>query len=49
MQADALIYPEISGGKHRFSVRFMDVRDGISSRPAQVLKDVSFDLTVCVM
>ena len=40
---------EISGGKHRFSVRFLDVRDGISARPTQVVQDVSFDLTVCVM
>jgi hypothetical protein len=27
----------------------MDVRDGISARPTQVVQDVSFDLTVCVM
>jgi cell division protein ZapD len=40
---------EISGGKHRFSVRFMDVSGGIIARPVQVLQDVSFDLTICVM
>jgi cell division protein ZapD len=40
---------EISGGKHRFSVRFMNVNEGVSVRPTQVVQDVSFDLTVCVM
>ncbi|MEJ2308646.1 MAG: cell division protein ZapD [Gammaproteobacteria bacterium] len=40
---------EISGGKHRFSVRFMDVSEGITVRPSQVLQDVAFDLTICVM
>jgi cell division protein ZapD len=40
---------EISGGKHRFSVRFMHVKDGITKRPVQVLQDVAFDLSICIM
>lgn len=40
---------EISGGKHRFSIRFMNVKDGITSRPIQIIQDVSFGLTICVM
>ena len=38
-------YPEVSGGKHRFSVRFLvaDFRE----RPAQVKEDVNFGLTLC--
>ena len=43
------IIAEISGGKHRFSVRFMHLDEGVTTRPIQVLQDVAFDLTICVM
>ncbi len=38
-------YPEISGGKHRFSIRF--VQPGQTGRPAQVDTMVAFRLTCC--
>ena len=39
---------EISGGKHRFSVRFLQV-EKVSNRPAQVREDVAFHLTTCIL
>ncbi|MDX1443610.1 MAG: cell division protein ZapD [Gammaproteobacteria bacterium] len=39
-------FPEISGGKHRFTVRFLTQEDP-SERPRQFEKDVSFGLVVC--
>jgi cell division protein ZapD len=41
------VYAEISGGKHRFSIRFLDCNDW--QHPAQVERDVPFGLTVCLM
>lgn len=41
-------FPEISGGKHRFTVRFM--RQALTtSRPAQVDHDIDFQLQCCVL
>ncbi|EMR13640.1 hypothetical protein MPL1_03860 [Methylophaga lonarensis MPL] len=40
-------YPEISGGKHRFTVRFMQF--DIDSRPQQIADDVDFELSCCAM
>jgi len=40
-------YPEISGGKHRFTVRFMQF--DITQRPQQISDDVDFHLSCCVM
>lgn len=42
----ALCYAEISGGRHRFTVRFMLKDDG--GRPVQVPDEVSFHLTCCL-
>lgn len=40
-------FAEISGGKHRFTIRFLSINtDG---RPAQVNEDISFILTNCVV
>lgn len=41
------IFPEISGGKHRFSVRFLQVVNG--QRPTQVQREVPFNLACCVI
>ncbi|MCB1773151.1 MAG: cell division protein ZapD [Gammaproteobacteria bacterium] len=41
------IYAEISGGKHRFTVRFLDSADW--QHPIQVEHDVQFRLTVCLI
>ena len=40
------IYPEISGGQHRFTVRFLRWTD-INRRPVQASKDVKFLLGLC--
>ena len=45
---DVLCYPEISAGKHRFSVRFMKNEDP-SLRPEQCQNDVSFKLKMCAI
>ncbi len=43
----AICYPEISGGKHRFTVRFM-VFD-LEQRAKQVNEDINFSLSCCAM
>ena len=37
------MYPEISAGQHRFTIRFVRWR-GVGARPAQVNQDVRFEL-----
>lgn len=45
---DGICYPEISAGKHRFSVRFMK-NDDPAMRPEQCQEDVSFKLKMCAI
>lgn len=40
------IFPEISGGQHRFTVRFVQWQ-GVDKRPAQLGQDVRFLLALC--
>ena len=40
-------FPEVSGGKHRFTVRFMQF--DISQRPQQTFEEVPFRLSCCAM
>ena len=40
-------FPEVSGGKHRLTVRFLKQPD-LKARPTQIKKDVDFDLHFCV-
>lgn len=40
-------YVEVSGGKHRFTIRFMDT--SVSPRPAQTSNRVEFQLSNCVL
>ncbi len=40
-------FAEISGGKHRFTIRFMI--SNASERPSQSEEDVSFQLTCCIL
>ena len=42
------VYPEISAGRHRFTVRFMTQRD-VNSRPVQTTADVPFQLQCCTL
>jgi cell division protein ZapD len=48
VNAEGGIYPEISAGRHRFTVRFMAQRD-VSARPTQATGDVSFQLQCCTL
>lgn len=48
VEANNLIYPEISAGKHRYSVRFMRVNSG-DRIPAQVKDNVNFLLSRCAL
>lgn len=47
LAADSPLYAEISGGKHRFSIRFMDSSDW--EHPVQSARNLSFDLNVCII
>ena len=47
MPIDSPHYVEISGGRHRFSARFMI--PSMEERPAQAMEDVSFELTTCIL
>jgi cell division protein ZapD len=42
----AAYYPEISGGQHRFTVRFL-TWSGPEKRSVQVTENIGFDLTCC--
>lgn len=46
--ADAPWFPEISGGRHRFSIRFM-THENCAARPAQTSDDVQFQLHCCML
>lgn len=41
-------YPEISAGKHRFSIRFMSNKDP-AKRPEQCNEDINFKLNLCTI
>lgn len=45
---DAHFFPEISGGRHRFSIRFLEQPD-TAERPVQISQDVEFELQCCMM
>ena len=45
---DSEYYPEISAGKHRFTVRFMKQTE-TSARPVQANTDVQFKLHCCIL
>jgi cell division protein ZapD len=46
LPSDAGIFPEISAGQHRFTVRFLRWR-GVENRPTQVEQNVRFLLALC--
>lgn len=45
---DSNYYPEISGGKHRFAIRFME-QTSTSARPVQTKESVPFELHCCIL
>lgn len=48
LPADSPYFPEISGGRHRFTVRFMQQPDS-RERPVQTEDDVEFELRCCIL
>jgi cell division protein ZapD len=46
LDADLALFPEISGHRNRFSIRFMEALE--TERPTQTRQDVNFTLTCCV-
>ena len=45
---EAQYFPEISGGKHRFTIRFLCLKD-YEIKPKQVEEDVEFDIACCMI
>lgn len=48
IDSDSNIFPEISAGKHRFSIRFLKSQNP-AHRPEQVNQDIEFKLSCCVL
>jgi cell division protein ZapD len=46
LPASGGVFPEISAGQHRFTIRFVRWR-GVDARPVQVNQDVRFQLAIC--
>lgn len=46
LPANGGVFPEISAGQHRFSIRFVRWR-GVDARPVQISQDVRFELSIC--
>jgi cell division protein ZapD len=46
LPAGTTLFPEVSGGHHRCSIRFMSWTD-VNTRPVQTTDDVKFQLTIC--
>jgi len=47
LPAQASCFAEISGGKHRFTIRFMELK--MAERPVQTSHDVEFQLACCAL
>lgn len=47
LDANLGIYPETSGGKHRFNIRFLNADD--VEHPQRIEHDVPFQLTICAI
>lgn len=45
---DHSCYPEISGGKHRFTIRFFEQHQ-VEERPLQTEQDINFELCCCMI
>ena len=45
---NSVYFPEISGGKHRFTVRFME-QESTSQRPVQTAHSIEFELHCCIL
>jgi cell division protein ZapD len=47
LPCEAQIFPEISAGKHRYSIRFLQSQNSVDQIPAQFKQDVEFKLFRC--
>jgi cell division protein ZapD len=47
LDAESPLFPEISGGKHRFTIRFL--LPSLEDRPAQTESEVDFELARCIL
>lgn len=48
LPSESNYYPEISGGKHRFTIRFMEL-PSVNQRPVQTGNEVEFELHCCTL
>ena len=48
LPAEQDCYPEISGGKHRFTVRFLR-QESDEARPKQINQDIEFEMSCCMI
>ncbi|MCV6638256.1 cell division protein ZapD [Candidatus Albibeggiatoa sp. nov. NOAA] len=48
MPPEQVYYPEISGGKQRFTVRFYE-QENLANRPTQTEQDIQFELSCCMI
>lgn len=48
LPANSSRFAEISGGRHRFTIRFME-QPSINERPIQTRQDVDFELACCII
>ena len=46
LDSQLAVYPEISSGKHRLTIRFFDFENS-TERPSQTTRDIDFKLTDC--
>ena len=46
--AEVPCFPEVSGGKHRFTIRFLE-QQGFAARPTQLAQELDFELVICVI
>lgn len=49
LQCDSQIFPEISAGKHRYTIRFLQTQGSVDQLPTQFKQDVSFKLFRCTL
>ena len=48
LPAESKYYPEISGGRHRFTIHFME-QQSTSERPVQASETIQFELHCCIL
>ena len=49
LNCSSTFYPEISAGKHRYSIRFLQPQQSIDQLPVQIKQDIQFNLFLCAL